>query len=825
MTAVAIQLASELRSRWRGWVGLVLVVGCFAGVVLAAAAGARRTDTAYPRLLEETGASDYLIAAANSGQADDFYEEVERLPQVASAGVIAGMPLLPDPNGPLAGLDEIVANAGEDTRYGSTIDRPKLLAGRLPDPARPDEALANREMASALHLSVGSELQLLAPTAQYSDPSRTEPVRFTVVGIGLFSREVVPGSLLDAQPKLLLTPAYFAAHADDELNYDGVAVRLAAGTDPGVFRREVERLGEVHGEEVGELFVADDATFQAKTQRAIRPQALALALFAGLAGAAALLVVGQALSRRLSRQADEYPALWALGMTRGQLVSLHLSQAAGVGLLGGAVAAVVAVAASPFMPIGPARLAEPHPGLTVDATVLGVGVVATVVLLVAWTALPGWRAASAPAGAAATTWPGAGGPSRLAQRAAAMGLPVSTTTGIRMALEPGRGRTSVPVRSALVGTAVAIAAVAAAVTFGDNLQRLVTTPSLYGRNWDLDLDTGFGTVALDEVAPLLAGDPLVTGYSGGRYGDITVDGRPVPAVGIDLLRGDVFPRLLEGRPPRGPGEIVLGSTSLRRRGRRVGDSVRVEVAGEASTMSVVGRAVFPKLGRGSFPPTGLGQGAAVIADLLPLFDGPGTPGVGEGGRTPEVPAYSFVLVRFADAADQEARAAVVERFYDRLCAFAPSDCFLITDEDQRPADVSNYQRVASTPMVLAGLLVAMAAAALAHTLVTWVGRRRRDLAVLRTVGFVRNQIRTCVAWQATTLAALAALVGLPLGVAVGRWAWLVLARELGVGDEVAVPVLPVLLALPVAIVTANLVAALPAWLAARVRPAVALRTE
>ena len=63
---------------------------------------------------------------------------------------------------------------------------------------------------------------------------------------------------------------------------------------------------------------------------------------------------------------------------------------------------------------------------------------------------------------------------------------------------------------------------------------------------------------------------------------------------------------------------------------------------------------------------------------------------------------------------------------------------------------------------------------------TAIGRRRRDLAVLKTMGFVRRQVTITVAWQATAMVAIALLVGMPIGVALGRWAWTLLAGQLGV---------------------------------------------
>lgn len=418
-------------------------------MVLTAAAGARRTDSAYPRLLESANAADFLISVALDGLGSGFYDEVAGLPQVADAGTLAGINLVPTHDGPLAGEQSIFANAGVDGRFATTVDRSMLLAGRLPDPGRATEALANRELARVLGLTVATRFPCWHPPPLALSFSQAEPVTFTVVGIGLFPQEVVPGSLLDAQPELVLTPAYVDAHRSNELNYDGISVRLRPGADRDSFRRGVDQLAELHSQDVGEVFISDNTAFHAKTERAIRPQAVALVLFAVLAGGATLLVMGQSLSRLLSREALEYPALRALGMTRGQLVALHLSRAGAVALLAGLVAVGVALACSSLMPIGPARAAEPDPGFAADFFVLGPGLALLVVLLIAWVELPAWRAASAPAGVSDTTeLPGRRRPSRLVRLAVGAGLPAAAITGIRMALEPGRGRTAVPVRSA-----------------------------------------------------------------------------------------------------------------------------------------------------------------------------------------------------------------------------------------------------------------------------------------------------------------------------------------------------------------------------------------
>ena len=119
----------------------------------------------------------------------------------------------------------------------------------------------------------------------------------------------------------------------------------------------------------------------------------------------------------------------------------------------------------------------------------------------------------------------------------------------------------------------------------------------------------------------------------------------------------------------------------------------------------------------------------------------------------------------------------------------------------------------------------MALVAVGFALVTAVRRRRRDLAVLKTLGFDRRQVRVTVAWHATTVAAIGLLVGIPLGMAVGRFVWRAVADELGVSAEPTWPVLAIALLVPAAVLAVNLVAAVPARRAARTRPAVVLRSE
>jgi ABC-type antimicrobial peptide transport system permease subunit len=88
----------------------------------------------------------------------------------------------------------------------------------------------------------------------------------------------------------------------------------------------------------------------------MRPDAVALAAFAALAGIVALVILAQLLSRQVILGATEFPVLRALGASHGALAAVSLAQVAAVTVGGGLLGTGIAIAASPLMPIGPARL-------------------------------------------------------------------------------------------------------------------------------------------------------------------------------------------------------------------------------------------------------------------------------------------------------------------------------------------------------------------------------------------------------------------------------------------------------------------------------------
>jgi hypothetical protein len=164
-----------------------------------------------------------------------------------------------------------------------------------------------------------------------------------------------------------------------------------------------------------------------------------------------------------------------------------------------------------------------------------------------------------------------------------------------------------------------------------------------------------------------------------------------------------------------------------------------------------------------------GKGVIVHADLWRRLSPPGSP-----------VSPSFFVVRLDPAADR--RLAILRLQHD-----FPNTVAL----PLKQPELTDLERVGHLPGLLAGLVALLALGTVTHALVTSVRRRRRDLATLKTLGFTRGQVSATVAWQATAFALLAAAVGVPLGIAGGRWAWLLVADQLGVVPDPVVPALPV----------------------------------
>jgi hypothetical protein len=828
MGAVWLRATAQLRGRVRASLLLTLLVGLSGGVVLAALAGARRSDAALPRFLASYRTADTLVGIIGPGNRpgeparNDLAAEVRAvaaLPQVRAARRVCLVVL--SGSDPTSGArpSRQLAIVGLDGVGHEAFGRPMVVAGRLPRPDRADEAAVDEEFAWRHGLQAGAAFRVGTYTlAQFGSAGAGAPVPPAGPAVDLRVTGLLrsPDDLLpvaerrdevdaDESSVLSLTPAFWRRHGPDLANFGIViAVDLHRGhADLPAFTMAVQQRLP------GQAFVSpgefvDGGTGIPAVRRAIALETTALRAFAAFAALAALLLVGQTLGRQVLLESAEYPTLRALGMAPGQLVGVALVRMAVIAGIGAGLAMATALALSPLTPIGVARRAEVDPGAAADWPVLLAGGLAMLTLVLVGAALPAWRAARTRGDAFGLV----GGaiprrPSPVVGALASSGAPPTAVSGVRMALEPGRGRTAVPVRVAMAGATAAVCAVVAAGGFGVSLARLAGTPVAYGVTWDVAVGGITSPTAAAATAGRLLANPRIAAVAGMLGMDVTIDGRPLTVLAIEERKGSLPPAVIEGREPLRPEEIALGSTTLKRLGRRIGDTVTV-AAGERSRprrLRVVGRVVLHQPGWDSVVTPGTG-GILHPDELRRLAP---DPSVGTPGR---------FLVRFLPGTDREGAVAGLRREFSGFI-FTP-----------RPhAEVRNLQRVGGLPGLLAALVALLGLAMVAHTLVTSVRRRRRDLAVLKTLGFVRGQVAATIAWQATTFAVVALALGVPLGLAAGRWAWQLTAAALGVDSGPVVPGAAVVAVVVGTLVAANLVAAGPGRAASRLRPAAALRSE
>ena len=769
---------------------LAILLGLASGAVMTTAAGARRTNSAYGRFAKDYKAADMLIYPANtfdsSFAALDF-DKVSVLPQVA----VAARQLFVGAN------NEALEVIGDGPGMGTSINRYKLLAGRMPREGSLDEAAVSFLMAEGSHLHVGS----VFPVSFGTFDDRLIPMKLRIVGIeaspGEFPPQLASNSPGQAGQVHISRALALDLRKKNVFSFDFLILRFKRGpADYTAVNGELNKLAG--GKPQLNLNLGAQAD---NVQRSIHLQAVALWIVGALLALIGLLDLSQLIARQATIDSDENPTLLALGMTRQEIAFAGLMRSAILGVAGALLGVIVAVAASPLMPIGTARIAEPHIGFSVDLLVLGIGAVAAVGMVLVLAAPALWRSTkNVPA------IEGSNRPSLIGRSAVLPGFPPSLSTGVRLALERGSGRTAVPVRSSLTSVVLAIVALTGALTFGAGLNHMLGSPRQYGWNWDLHMTSNQDIPSADPLLKALDADPDVAAAS-------LIDSPPVQfghsrfdAMALRQHKGIITPIVLQGRAPRADDEVAVGVRTLHELHAHIGSIVHgtiTAIEGGGANFKIVGTVVIPP----NSDTARLGSGGVFSYDGVYRMVPPGFHGL---------PAVTDALIKFAPGVNKRAKiAALKKQFHDTYDVILPA----------KPSDLVNFGKVQNLPVLLAGLLAALAAATLAHTLITAIRRRRRDLAILKLLGFVPRQVRSAVAWQATTFVATALLIGLPIGIVVGRIVFAAFERQLGTLVEPVTPWVPILLIIPAAIALSNVIAALPAAIAGRMKPAPALRAE
>lgn len=779
--AVGLWARNEIARRWKALVALGVLAGLVGGLALAAVAGARRTSTAYERFREATGRSDAIVFATLIGVIDADYTPVRNLPEVEDAGEFTLAPVR------VEGYPTLSQLAPNDDRLYRTINRPLLVSGRLPDPARADEVVVNRQAAAQLGLGVGDRLKLLSsldlfasgPALAGDGPS----VDATIVGVGDSAMEI---TFLRGEPGFVPSAALLAQHPEIP-RAGNLVVRLRPGTDVAAFR---QRAADAMG--LPKLPVRELAEDTKRVTHGTDLERTALLLFAAAVALAGVVLVGQALARTVYGLADPAGPLRAIGFTRNGLVAGMVLPIAVTAAAASVTALGAAVALSRWFPVGLAGRLEPDRGVHADWLVIGPGATLVAAAVLAGAVISGLRATSPSRGRALRTW------FALAPTLRRV-APLPAVIGAGLALDRGEGDRALPVRPALVSGIAAVVGVVGAFGLLHGIDGALARPDLSGQFWDADVLPS-EDLPMDEIVAAAASDDRVTDVGALRLTELDFDGASAPVYALRPIKGSRTFTLLEGRRPVTAEEAVIGPATARALRKGIGDTVRVG-GPQRRDLRVVGKGLLPQT-----PHFGFDQGFWMT---LEGFDAVG-PAESDAARA------EAVLVRFAPGPSGEAGIARLKERLGEDAEIQPSSL---------PADVAFLRNVRTLPKALAGFLVLLGLGALGHVLATAVRRRRHDLAVLRAIGFRPLQVAGCVAWQAVTVLVVALAVGIPLGIAAGRWSWRWVADAMPLLYVPPLAAVVVLVSVPAALVLANLMAALPARQAARLRPADVLRAE
>jgi hypothetical protein len=476
VTAVWLRLRVDARAHWRSWLGVALLVGILSGAAVAAFAGASRTQSALTRFVRGTRAFDMALTngstPASINRQFDF-REISRLPDVeAAANVAYYNGVGTTPRGTSFDETDVALLAPIEGGFGTTLNSSRVLHGRLP--TRPDEIALSSLAADTLGVHAGDSLQVgIAGPGEDVEKVARQPLRVSGVIAIQGGFPPVTGGL---PPLGMMSSAYLRAHPD---SYQVFFVRLRDGTRGiSAFTRELTRLSPN-----APVVTSNRIEMTAPVQRGLDVQATALRLLGAVVAVLTILLLGQALARLATVEADDDDVLRELGFVSAQLRTRALGRGVAIGVAAAVVATATAALLSLLTPVGVGRQAELHPGIAVNVAYLGAGLVAAFLFVVLFSVIPVvWTSSPARRSRRVNTRVTAG--ARIGGALATAGASTAAEAGVRMALEPGRGRSSVPVRSTIVSAIVGVAVIAGVIGFSASLRNLLHQPRLYGWNWD-----------------------------------------------------------------------------------------------------------------------------------------------------------------------------------------------------------------------------------------------------------------------------------------------------------------------------------------------------
>lgn len=797
MGGLGLWIRSEYRNGWRALVGLTVLVAIGGGVTIAAYAGARRADTAFDRFLDVTSNSMAVSVTGTNNLEESIQLNVASYPRLW--GLADDMAAIPGVDGvtPVSWMAVALEVDGEPQQFysiatgaGSGTDPPtgvRAIHGRLANATADDEVVINEEAAHLLGVDVGDTIPLRSYATDQGEAwfgSVTEPdrgPRIEVEVVGIVRR---PEDVSDNPEAFAILPEGFRTTYGPQIaNCDcSFWIRTAPENIAGITAALATVIGEYP------LAVQPvDGVLQARVERAVGLEVGALRIAAIVAGIAALLVVSQAVARHVGSGRRSWSALTAIGVTRAEMVRGWAVILAPLALLGAVGAVAVATTVSPIFPRGLARRAEPDPGVRIDPAAFLVGALMIVAVVVAVSVIGALlvtgRARSSSSAQAAT---------RFTSWGSKLHPPIAL--GFSMAADPGRDRARLAAASAVLGLTLAVGGCLAVILIDRSVTEVFETPSAFGVDWDLQLadqpDDPEAVIAAISAEPIEAF--ALQKIIGNAFVVTSRDGNGlVSPQTFDNLIGSMGPIIDRGRPAMTADDVVLGDRIASKLGVDVDDTVTVDSG---------------MLGDQTFRVSGIGR-------------------LSDGDETDQVFFVSSDgLARLQVAEDLSVNAAYV-RLGEVDDATRQRLLDLGLTPAQPPSRVANLDEIGSVPRLLAAALVVLGLAGMVNALVLSVNRRRGDIAIVRALGFTPGQVRAAITWQGVVTACAAIVIGVPVGLFVGRVVWKQVADGVGAVDLVSIPWLAVVVIPIAALVIVTAMASIVGCRAAALDPATVLRSE
>jgi hypothetical protein len=829
--------------RFTTYLSVILLIGLTGGLAMASIAAARRTQSSYPTFLQSTNPSTLTMGVfgfTNGGKGSaSLIPKIDRLTDVSNVrSLTSGAAVILNAAGaPRLSTVNIVSIVGSQDDDFTREDRLSALKGHLWNPKSLHQIEVTPSAARVWNVHLGETIPIGFYAPQQANlpgfgTSKVKPmltVQATVTAIVAMNGEIIQDDVDRAYGFAFITPAMVkraAAFDGDWKEPIYYAIQLRHG-DQGLAKVEAQLVSLVPPNYAEEFHVTSIVT--ATVELAIKPESVALGAFGLIAALVCLILSTQALSRQVRQGNEERRILHSLGASQSDTFAESMIGTIGSVGLGVALAVLIAAALSPLAPLGPVRAVYPDRGFAWDWTVLGLGAVILIAVLGSASILV--ALANSPQRLRSAT---SAGPRRSVsvRRLQVLGLPLATTVGAHFALESPRGRGEVPVRSILVGAVLAVTLMATTLTFSSGLHTLISRPALYGWNWNYMLNPS------EDVPPValrdLNHDRDVVQWSGADYTDITIDGLTVPMLEMPA-RAEVQPPILSGHGIENNHQIVLGNQSLALLHKKVGQTVAVSYGSPENapvyippiTMTIVGTATFPAVGFATAVAqhTSMGTGA-----IVPIGVQPRSFTKAISSKDPNLNGPDMIFVRLRPGVSASAGKRNLEKIahvanvaFDKDPQAAGN--YVTVLGVQRPAQIVDYRSIGATPELLATGLAAGAVIALALTLIASVRRRRRDLAIMKTLGFTKRMLAAAVAWQATIDGLIGAVIGIPLGILFGRELWTLFARDINAVPQPTVPALAIVLVGVGSVVVAIISALWPGRSAASTPPGLVLRSE